>query len=96
VRRAAAGEREQRDRDPRGLPRPGACRARRHAYTLVHSDRRTRAGELDGGVTMAKGQRAQKEKKKPSKAQQDAKVISTTRIEPTRVTIVPDRSKKKA
>jgi hypothetical protein len=45
---------------------------------------------------MAKGQRAQKEKKKPSKAQQDAKVISTTRIEPTRVTIVPDRSKKKA
>ena len=45
---------------------------------------------------MAKGQRAQKEKKKPSKAQQDAKVISTTRIEPTRVTVMPDRSKKKA
>jgi hypothetical protein len=59
------------------------------------ADRRDRAGAVEG-ADMAKGQRAQKEKKKPSKAQQDAKVISTTRIEPTRVTVVPDRSKKKA
>jgi hypothetical protein len=80
----------------RARGRVPACRARRHAYTVVHSDRRLRAGELYGASAMAKGQRAQKEKKKPSKAQQDAKVISSTRIEPTRVTVVPDRSKKKA
>ena len=43
---------------------------------------------------MAKGQRAQKEKKKPSKASQEAKALPSTSIQPTKVTVVPDRSTK--
>ncbi len=44
---------------------------------------------------MAKGQRATKEKKKPSKAQQAAKALPPSEIQPMRITVVPDRSKKK-
>jgi hypothetical protein len=44
---------------------------------------------------MAKGQRAQKEKKKPSKAQLESKALPSTSIQPTRITVVPERGKKK-
>jgi hypothetical protein len=45
---------------------------------------------------MAKGQRAQKETKKPSKAKLAAKVLPSSEPKPTVTTVVPDRSKKKA
>jgi len=46
---------------------------------------------------MAKGQRAVKETKKPSKAKMAAKALTPpAEVRPTIVTVVPDRSKKKA
>jgi hypothetical protein len=45
---------------------------------------------------MAKGQRAGKEVKKPSKAKLAAKVLPSSEPKPTITTVVPDRSKKKA
>lgn len=45
---------------------------------------------------MAKGeQRSNKEAKKPKKNSAPAKPISPDAVVPTRVTVVPDRSKKK-
>ena len=45
---------------------------------------------------MAKGeQRSNKETKKPKKDTSPAKPISPGAVTPTRVTVVPDRSKKK-
>jgi hypothetical protein len=45
---------------------------------------------------MAKGeQRSNKESKKPKKDQAPSKPISSEAVMPTRVTVVPDRSKKK-
>jgi len=45
---------------------------------------------------MAKGdQRSNKETKKPKKDSSPSKPISTDAVMPTRVTVVPDRSKKK-
>jgi len=45
---------------------------------------------------MAKGeQRSNKETKKPKKDSSPSKPISTDAIVPTRVTLVPERSKKK-
>jgi hypothetical protein len=45
---------------------------------------------------MAKGeQRSNKESKKPKKDQTPSKPISAGAVMPTRVTVVPDRSKKK-
>jgi hypothetical protein len=58
------------------------------------ADRRDRAGAVEG-ADMAKGQRAQKEKKKPSKAQLESKALPSTSIQPTRITVVPERGKKK-
>jgi hypothetical protein len=45
--------------------------------------------------TMPKGQRSGKETKKPKKDQPAGKPISPDAVSPTRVTVVPDRSKKK-
>jgi len=45
--------------------------------------------------TMPKGQRSGKEAKKPKKDQPAGKPISPDAVSPTRVTVVPDRSKKK-
>jgi hypothetical protein len=46
--------------------------------------------------TMAKGQRAGKETKKPSKAKLAAKALTPpSEIRPTIVTVVPERTKKK-
>jgi hypothetical protein len=58
------------------------------------ADRRDRAAAVEG-ADMAKGQRAQKEKKKPSKAQLESKALPSTSIQPTRITVVPERGKKK-
>lgn len=44
---------------------------------------------------MPKGQRSGKEAKKPKKDQSPSKPISTDALMPTKVTVVPDRSKKK-
>jgi hypothetical protein len=44
---------------------------------------------------MPKGQRSGKEAKKPKKDQPAGKPISPDAVSPTRVTVVPDRSKKK-
>jgi hypothetical protein len=44
---------------------------------------------------MSKGQRATKEVKKPKKDQSPAKPISAGAVMPTKVTVVPERSKKK-
>ena len=44
---------------------------------------------------MAKGQRASKEVKKPSKAKLAAKVLPSSEVKPMITTVVPDRSKKK-
>jgi hypothetical protein len=46
---------------------------------------------------MAKGeQRSNKESKKPKKDASPSKPISPDAVSPTRVTLVPDRSKKKS
>ncbi|MEO8297161.1 MAG: hypothetical protein ABI574_05060 [Burkholderiales bacterium] len=44
---------------------------------------------------MPKGQRSSKEAKKPKKDQGPSKPVSPDAVMPTRVTVVPDRSKKK-
>jgi hypothetical protein len=44
---------------------------------------------------MSKEQRSTKEAKKPKKDKSPAKPISSEAVMPTRVTVVPDRSKKK-
>lgn len=44
---------------------------------------------------MPKGQRSNKEAKKPKKDQPAGKPMSPDAVMPTRVTLVPDRSKKK-
>lgn len=45
--------------------------------------------------TMPKGQRSSKEAKKPKKDQSASKPLSPAAVMPTKVTVVPDRSKKK-
>lgn len=45
--------------------------------------------------TMPKGQRSSKEAKKPKKDQSSTKPLSPVAALPTKVTVVPDRSKKK-
>jgi len=45
--------------------------------------------------TMPKGQRSSKEVKKPKKDQSASKPLSPAAVMPTKVTVVPDRSKKK-
>jgi hypothetical protein len=44
---------------------------------------------------MPKGQRNSKETKKPKKDQSPSKPISSDAVMPTKVTVVPERSKKK-
>jgi len=44
---------------------------------------------------MPKGQRSSKEAKKPKKDQSASKPLSPAAVMPTKVTVVPDRSKKK-
>ena len=44
---------------------------------------------------MPKGQRSGKEVKKPKKDQSPSKPISSDAVMPTKVTVVPERSKKK-
>jgi hypothetical protein len=46
-------------------------------------------------ITMPKGQRSSKEVKKPKKDQSPGKVVSPDAVMPTKVTVVPERSKKK-
>ncbi len=57
------------------------------AWTTDHS--------LHQDTHMPKGQRSGKEAKKPKKDQTPSKPISSDAVMPTRVTLVPDRSKKK-
>ena len=44
---------------------------------------------------MSKGQRSNKEVKKPKKDKSPAKPISAGAVKPTQTTVVPDRQKKK-
>jgi len=46
-------------------------------------------------TNMPKGQRSGKEAKKPKKDQSPSKPISSDAVMPTKVTVVPERSKKK-